>query len=198
LQKNFLRLYFLDGKSSKEYEMPLRGGSSKKNISANISTLRGEGYPQKQAIAIAYSKAGKATGGEILPEETDRLAEIDLDTFDPPLEEEPLQPVDLISWILPQLKGIPALMGMTKYTKWGNMSRRGTQGSRLAPHRVRLLQDFHVQTRGGTRPELLTEATRKALQKEMPTFRAAAVRDKQSSRQGVKRMIEIMDELGLD
>jgi len=39
--------------------MPLRKGGSKAVISSNISQLRHEGRPQKQAIAIAYSTARK-------------------------------------------------------------------------------------------------------------------------------------------
>jgi hypothetical protein len=40
--------------------MPLLSGSSKSVISQNIRELRQSGRPEKQAVAIAFSKAGKS------------------------------------------------------------------------------------------------------------------------------------------
>lgn len=40
--------------------MPLIQGSSEDTIHSNIKKLIGEGYKRKQAVAIAYSEAGKS------------------------------------------------------------------------------------------------------------------------------------------
>ena len=43
----------------KMISMPLKKGSGDDVVSANIKKLMSEGYPQKQAVAIALNKANK-------------------------------------------------------------------------------------------------------------------------------------------
>jgi len=44
--------------------MPLKSGSSKEVISANISELVRSGRPRNQSVAIAMNKAGKGPRGK--------------------------------------------------------------------------------------------------------------------------------------
>jgi len=44
--------------------MPLKSGKSKKVISQNIATEVNAGKPQKQAVAIAFSKARQSKGNK--------------------------------------------------------------------------------------------------------------------------------------
>jgi len=43
--------------------MPLKKGKSNKTVSSNVKKLMGEGYPQKQAVAISLSTAKRKKKG---------------------------------------------------------------------------------------------------------------------------------------
>lgn len=44
--------------------MPLKSGKSKAAFSSNVAAERNAGKPIKQAVAIAYSKAGEKKAGK--------------------------------------------------------------------------------------------------------------------------------------
>lgn len=44
--------------------MPLKKGSSKQTFEHNLTKLIREGYPQKQAVAIAYSQKRRSQKGK--------------------------------------------------------------------------------------------------------------------------------------
>ena len=92
------------------------------------------------------------------------------------------------------------MRGMMLAKQGQRKARRTTQvlpgqrvgGSRLANKTRDAVRNFYTETRGGAFPENLSGETLEALNAAKPSIIAAAGRTKQSSRQGLKRLIEIM------
>ena len=99
----------------------------------------------------------------------------------------------------------PAMRGMMKAKQGRAKSRKTTQvlpGQRLGVSRLAnetrdVMANFYKETRGGAFPENLTPDTIEALKAIKPDLIKAASRDKQASRQGVKRILDIMEDIGL-
>ena len=94
----------------------------------------------------------------------------------------------------------PAMRGMMKSKQGQAKSRKTTGvlpgkftgGSRLNTETRESVMDFYKETKGGAFLENLSDETLTALNANKAKIIAAAARDKQSSRQGLKRIIELM------
>jgi hypothetical protein len=99
----------------------------------------------------------------------------------------------------------PQMRGMMLAKKGRAKSRKTTKvlpgqrlgGSRLANETRDVMANFYKETRGGAFPQNLTPNTIEALKAIKPDLIKAASRDKQASRQGIKRILEIMEDIGL-
>jgi len=84
--------------------MPLKAGSSRKVIEANIHELAESGRPPKQAVAIALQRAGKAKGK--FQHSPDRFDEAAVKSAEPPRLEYHKDPENLNTAERPKMAGL--------------------------------------------------------------------------------------------
>ncbi len=84
--------------------MPLKSGKSDNIISKNISELRSSGYPEKQAVAIAYSKARESKDEENQKDLIDYKNPINA-IYNEPNEPESYRKKDINGW--PEIRENP-------------------------------------------------------------------------------------------
>ena len=99
------------------------------------------------------------------------------------------------------LEGLPSIMqsrgprgGTGKgFERFGN--RRGATKSRVNQNLDGLISRFYAETRGGTDLGGASQYTIELLRASMPEIRAAAARTKQNPKEGLNRIIQLIDEL---
>jgi len=99
------------------------------------------------------------------------------------------------------LAGLPSIMqrrgprgGTGKgFERFGN--RRGATKSRVNQNLDGLISRFYAETRGGTDLGGASQYTIELLRASMPEIRAAAARTKQNPKEGLNRIIQLIDEL---
>ena len=95
-------------------------------------------------------------------------------------------------------KGLPSIMqrrGGTGQGFEGFNKRRGGTKSRVNQNLDGIVSRFYAETRGGTDLGGASQYTIELLRASMPEIRAAAARTKQNPKEGLNRIIQLMDEL---